>query len=205
MRDTQQKNRRVVGISTLVVIGMFGFGFALIPLYDVLCDAFGINGRITAIENGTYDGQAEAEKAMLGGVDRTRTVDLQFMVTGNSELELEFRPLTRNLTVNPGEVREVAYYVKNLTDKELQVQAIPGVTPSQATKYLAKIECFCFSKQVLQPGEAKEMPLRFVVNTALPKNIPVMTLNYRFIDLNRSDKRGDVARVSGTESVTGLN
>lgn len=205
MSETQQKNRRVIGVSTLVVIGMFGFGFALIPLYDVMCDAFGINGRITAIEKGDYDGQAEAEKAMRGGVDISRTVDLQFMVTSNSELDLEFRPLTRNLTVNPGEVREVVYFVRNLTDRELQVQAIPGVTPSKATKYLAKIECFCFNKQTLKPGEAKEMPLRFVVNTAIPKNIPVMTLNYRFIDLNRSGSSGDVAQLGKTEIVTGLN
>ena len=190
MNKEQIKNRRVVVISGFIAAAMFGFGFALIPLYDVFCSAFGINGRNIAIEDGTYDSKAEAKKALAGGVDESRTVTLQFMVTKNYELDLEFKPLTKKLAVNPGKVSEVSYYVKNLTDREMVIQAVPGITPNSATKYLAKIECFCFNKQVLKPGEAKEMPLRFVVNSALPKNIPVLTLTYRFIDLQRNAKNG---------------
>jgi len=185
MSDTQNKNRRVVTIAGFVAAAMFGFGFALIPLYDVFCNAFGINGRNIAIEDGKYNPGKEAQKALQGGIDESRTVTMQFLVTRNSELELEFRPLTRELAINPGKISQVAYYVKNLTDREMVIQAIPNITPSAGTKYLAKIECFCFNKQVLKPGEAREMPLKFVVNAALPKNIPVLTLSYRFIDLQR--------------------
>lgn len=183
MSETQTKNRKVLLVSVMVVLGMFGFGFALVPLYNVFCDAFGFNGRITAIENGSYQASSIAKQILRGGVDKSRTVTLQFMVTDNHALDLEFRPLITQVAVNPGEVKEVAYYVKNLTDKEMVLQAIPSVSPGIATKYLAKIECFCFSKQVLKPGEAKAMPLRFVVDSGIPKNIQVMTLSYRFIDI----------------------
>ncbi|MBI1423601.1 MAG: cytochrome c oxidase assembly protein [Gammaproteobacteria bacterium] len=187
MSKTQTKNRRVVVVLMVAVIGMFGFGFALVPLYNVFCDAFGINGRITSIENGTYQASAIAKQTVLhGGIDKTRQVTMQFLVTDNRALDLEFRPLIRQVEVNPGEVKEVAYYVKNLSDKEMVVQAIPSVSPGVATKYLAKIECFCFSKQVLKPGEAKSMPLRFVVDSSIPRNIPILTLSYRFIELKQT-------------------
>ncbi len=191
MSERYKQNRRVLGIAGFVAAAMFGFGFALIPLYDVFCDAFGINGRNIAIEDGTYDSKAETIKALKGGIDESRTVTIQFMVTKNYELDLEFRPLTKNLAVNPGRISEVRYYVKNLTDRELVIQAVPGITPNSATKYLAKIECFCFNKQILKPGEAKEMPLKFVINSALPKSVPVLTLTYRFIDLQRNAKASE--------------
>ncbi len=181
--NKDKQNRRVVGVSSFVVIAMFGFGFALIPLYDVLCDAFGINGSFRDIEEGTYNSQEETQRALANGVDSSRQVTMQFLVTENHALDLDFHPLTKKMTMNPGEVKEVSYYVKNRTDKTLSIQAIPDITPNNARKYLAKIECFCFQKQTLKPGEEREMPLRFVVNSALPKNIPVLTMTYRFIDL----------------------
>ena len=184
----ETKNKRVVGVSSLVVIGMFGFGFALIPLYDVLCDALGINGSYQTIEDGTYDAKAETERALKNGVDESRTITMQFMVTDNPALDLEFKTLTKRLDMNPGQIKEVSYYVKNRSNKPMVVQAIPDITPNLAKKYLAKIECFCFNKQTLQPGEEKEMPLRFVVNSALPESIPVLTMTYRFIDLNYKAK-----------------
>ena len=184
MAETETKHKRVVGVSSLVVIGMFGFGFALIPLYDVFCDVLGINGSYQSIEDGTYDASAEAERALKNGVDKSRTVTMQFLVTQNKDLDLDFRALTKKLTMNPGEIKQVSFYVKNRTDKKLVVQAIPDITPNLAKKYLAKIECFCFRQQTLEPGEEKEMPLRFVVNSAIPNEIPVLTMTYRFIDLN---------------------
>jgi cytochrome c oxidase assembly protein subunit 11 len=186
MSETHSKNRRVAGLAGLAAAAMFGFGFALVPLYDVLCDALGINGSFTEIEDGTYNAEAEAQKALSNGVDMTRTVDMQFLVTDNYALDLDFRAMTKKLAVHPGKVSQVSYYVKNRTDKTMVIQAIPDITPNKATKYLAKIECFCFNKQTLKPGEEKEMPLRFIVNSALPKNIPVLTLTYRFIDLQRN-------------------
>lgn len=186
--NTKIKNKRVVGVSSLVVLGMFGFGFALIPLYDVFCDALGINGSYQTIEDGTYDAKAEAERALKNGVDESRTITMQFMVTDNPALDLVFKAETKSLTMNPGQIKEVSYYVKNRSNKPMVLQAIPDITPNLAKKYLAKIECFCFNKQTLQPGEEKEMPLRFVVNSALPETIPVLTMTYRFIDLNYKAK-----------------
>jgi len=194
MIEKNKQNRRVVGIAGFAAAAMFGFGFALVPLYDVFCDALGINGSFTEIEDGTYNAAAQAEKALKNGVDNSRTVTMQFLVTDNYALDLDFYPMQKKLAVNPGKVSQVAYYVKNRTDKTLVLQAIPDITPNLATKYLAKIECFCFNKQTLKPGEEKEMPLKFVVNSALPKGIPVLTLTYRFIDLQRN------ARTSEDES-----
>lgn len=178
----QKQNRRVVGITGFVAVAMFGFGFALIPLYNVFCDAFGINGSFRDIEEGTYNASVETEKALANGVDLTRTIDMQFLVTDSVGLNLDFRPLTKKMTLNPGEVKEVSYYVKNRSDKTITIQAIPDITPNNAKKYLAKIECFCFRQQTLKPGEERVMPLRFVVNSAIPETIPVLTMAYRFID-----------------------
>ena len=184
MSDVDNKNKRVVGGASFVVIAMFGFGFALVPLYDLFCDVLGINGSYQAIEDGTYDAGAESERALKNGVDKSRTLTMQFLVTENDALNLEFRALTNKLSFYPGEVQEVSYYVKNLSSKPMVIQAIPDISPNLAKKYLAKIECFCFKKQTLEPGEAKEMPLRFVVNSVIPDSIPVLTMTYRYIDLN---------------------
>jgi cytochrome c oxidase assembly protein subunit 11 len=205
MGKTQNNNRKVLLVSLLVVGGMFGFGFALIPLYNVFCDAFGINGRITSIEDGSYNTRNEVKRALQSGVDTSRKITMQFLVTDNHALDVEFRPLIKQMTMNPGEVKTVAYYVKNLTDKEMVLQAIPNVTPGNAVKYLAKIECFCFNKQVLKPGEAKAMPLKFVVNSAIPKNIPVLTLSYRFIELQATAKADETQTVPTREQVAAVN
>ncbi len=184
MSDVDNKNKRVVGGASFVVIAMFGFGFALVPLYDLFCDVLGINGSYQDIEDGTYDAGAESERALKNGVDKSRTLTMQFLVTENDALNLEFRALTNKLSFYPGEVQEVSYYVRNLSNKPMAIQAIPDISPNLAKKYLAKIECFCFKKQTLEPGEAKEMPLRFVVNSVIPDSIPVLTMTYRYIDLN---------------------
>jgi len=176
------KHKTVVGVASLVAVAMFGFGFALIPLYNVLCDTLGINGGFTEIENGTYNASEETRKALSNGVDHSRTVTMQFMVNESIGLDLDFRAMTKKLDLNPGEVKEVSYYVKNRSDKTITIQAIPDITPNLAKKYLAKIECFCFRQQTLKPGEEREMPLRFVVNSAIPNDISILTLTYRFID-----------------------
>ena len=177
-----KQNRRVAGIAGFIAVGMFGFGFALIPLYNVICDAFGINGSFSAIEDGSYNASEETQKALANGVDHSRTVTMQFMVNESVGLDLDFRPTVKKLDFSPGEVKEVSYYVKNRSDKTITIQAIPDITPNLAKKYLAKIECFCFRQQTLKPGEEREMPLRFVVNSAMPDNIAVLTMTYRFID-----------------------
>ena len=134
-----KQNRKVVGVAGFIAVAMFGFGFALIPLYNVFCDAFGINGSFGEIEDGTYNSSAEAQKALANGIDRSRIVTMQFLVNDSIGLNLDFHPLTKKLDLNPGEVREVSYYVKNRSDKTITIQAIPDITPNLAKKYLAKI------------------------------------------------------------------
>ena len=177
MSETQTKNRRVVLVAVAVVLGMFGFGFVLVPIYNMFSDAFGFNGRVAT----SSTGNDQAERFLHQKVDKSRMVTLQFLVTDNHALDLEFRPLIKQVRVNPGEVKEVAYYVKNLSDKEMVLQAIPSVLPGAATRYLARFESF--SKEILKPGEAKTMPLKVVVASGIPKNIEILTLSYRFIDL----------------------
>ena len=175
MSETRTKNRRVLIVSLVVVLGVFGFGYALIPMYYMMMDAMGFNAPAAS------GAGSVVVQALHKGIDKTRRLTLQFIVTDNVALNLEFRPLIRQVTVNPGEVKEVAYFVKNLTDKEMVLRAIPSVLPGAATKYLARIKSF--DKEILKPGEAKTMPLKFVIDSGIPKNIQILTLSYRFIDL----------------------
>jgi len=188
MQDQQQikANKKLVPKLLLVVIAMFGFGFALAPMYEAFCTAFGINGRFVDIQNGTYDTNVTAKQMQQ---DTDRTVTVQFTASRNQNLQWEFRPLERSVTVHPGEIKEVKYYAKNLTDKTVLAQAVPSIVPGQAVKYFNKIECFCFTQQTFAPGEAKEMPLRFVVDSGLPKKISTLTLAYTFFDTDRSQAK----------------
>jgi cytochrome c oxidase assembly protein subunit 11 len=150
---------------------MFGFGFALVPLYDVFCDITGLNGKT---------GRIELEEALSQTVDEDRLVTVEFLGVVHSELPWEFRPMVRRIKVHPGEVTEVNYYAMNKTDNIVAGQAIPSLAPGLAAKYFNKTECFCFTRQSLGPGEAKEMPLRFVVDPALPEDVRTVSLSYTF-------------------------
>lgn len=180
MQQVGKNNRRYVGRLTLIGLLMFGFGFALVPLYQVFCDAFGINGRFFDIEKGVYEPSESVKKTLALGVDTERWVTIQFLANENSELPWEFRPVVKEIKVHPGEVKEVSYLAKNLTDKAVVAHAVPSIAPGQAVKYFNKIECFCFTQQTLKAHEEKNMPLRFVVDRHLPRNITVLTLAYTF-------------------------
>lgn len=182
MQDQQlnKANKKLVNRLVLIAVAMFGFGFALAPMYEAFCSAFGINGRFVDIQSGDYD--ATAKVAKITEIDTSRSVTVQFTASRNQDLDWEFRPLENTVTVNPGEIRVVKYYAKNLTDKTVVAQAVPSVSPGRATKYFNKIECFCFTQQTFKPGEAREMPLRFVVDPALPGKISTLTLAYTFFD-----------------------
>ena len=184
MTEQQQQTRTTVGKLTLVAIAMFGFGFLMWPLYNVMCDAFGINGRFTDIQNGEVNTEAlrKKGKAIAKKVDKTRKVTVQFLASRNENLNWEFRPLQRKIVLHPGEIQEVRYFARNLTGRDVVAQAVPSVSPGKATKYFTKMECFCFTKQTLKPGEAKEMPLRFIVDPGLPKEVSTISLAYTFFD-----------------------
>lgn len=164
-------NRRVVTRLAVVVLGMFGFGFALVPLYDVFCQVTGLNGKT---------GRIELEQALSDNVDTGRMVTVEFLATVNSELPWEFRPVVKKVRVHPGEVTEVSYHARNLNDHSVTGQAVPSLAPGLAAKYFNKTECFCFTRQTLGPREARDMPLRFVVDPDLPVDIRTVSLSYTF-------------------------
>ena len=171
--DSQRShaNRRVVTRLAVVVLAMFGFGFALVPLYDVFCQVTGINGKT---------GRIELAQALSGKVDAERVVTVEFLATVNSELPWEFRPVVKKVRVHPGAVTEVRYYARNLTGNSVTGQAVPSLAPGQAARYFNKTECFCFTQQTLGPRESMEMPLRFVVDPDLPAEIRTVSLSYTF-------------------------
>ncbi len=162
---------RLVGRLLLVVVAMFAFGFALVPIYDVMCQAFGINGKTAGAYSGTQT------------VDEAREVRVQFLATNASGMLWEFKPMADQLSVNPGSSREMRFIAYNPTDKPMTAQAVPSVSPSKAAAYFHKTECFCFTQQVLQPGERIEMPVRFIVDQDLPADVRHLTLAYTLFDI----------------------
>jgi cytochrome c oxidase assembly protein subunit 11 len=173
MDDSQRShaNRRVVTRLAVVVLGMFGFGFALVPLYDVFCEITGLNGKT---------GRIELEQALSGKVDEERMVTVEFLATVNSDLPWEFRPVVKKIRVHPGAVTEVKYTARNLTGDAVSGQAVPSLAPGLAARYFNKTECFCFTRQTLGPRETRDMPLRFVVDPELPADIRTVSLSYTF-------------------------
>jgi cytochrome c oxidase assembly protein subunit 11 len=169
--DRTLANRRVVRRLLIAAVAMFGFGFALVPLYDVFCDITGINGKT---------GRIEAEAALSQRIDMDRTVTVEFLSSVRSDLAWDFKPVVRRVKVHPGEVTEVQYMARNRTPEVVAGQAVPSLAPGLAAKYFNKTECFCFTRQTLGPNEEKLMPLRFVVDPDLPEEVGTVSLSYTF-------------------------
>lgn len=166
-RHSQNKNRQSVIKLSLLAIGMFGFAFALVPLYDVFCDITGINGKTSNV-------QAQASNK----VDRSRQVTVEFVAYIDKDMPWQFAPQVETLKVFPGETHKISYLAKNLSIHEAAGQAVPSVSPGLAAQYLNKIECFCFNRQALAAGEQAELPLLFYVDPELPDDIKTLTLSY---------------------------
>ena len=188
--ELSQANRRVVGRLGLVVLAMFGFGFALVPLYDVFCDITGLNGKTGRVSAGAVAGQQ---------VDTSREITVEFVASVNSDLPWEIRPMVRRVKVHPGEVTEVKYSARNRTGATVIGQAVPSLVPGLASKYFNKTECFCFTQQTLQAGEYKEMPLRFIVDPELPDDVTSVALSYTFF---RMDSEENNQPVDGLERIS---
>ena len=167
-------------------LGSFAFGFALVPLYDVLCAATGFNGKTAGSPGQTRGGfslggfGAGSDNAAPSRIDRSRTVTVEFTGTVMPGLPWDMRPLTFSLELHPGEMQMVKYLVRNTSDWPITGQAVPSVTPGQAAQHFDKIECFCFSQQTLAPGESREMPLTFIVKPEIDQDIRHVTLSYAF-------------------------
>ncbi|BDM62874.1 cytochrome c oxidase assembly protein [Shewanella sp. NFH-SH190041] len=180
---TQEKGRshsRLIALLLLGAAGMFGFGFALVPLYDVLCQALGINGK-------TND-TPQQYQAMV--VDENRLVTVEFIAQIPGSMPWEFGPKVKRMQVNPGQLIRTAFIATNLSDTPLTGQAVPSVSPGQGAAYFNKTECFCFNRQQLDARASAELPLIFYVDPDLPADINTLTLSYTLFDITARESGG---------------
>lgn len=157
----------------LAAVAMFGFGFALVPLYDVFCEVVGLNGKTNE----------EAYEAVEVVVDESREIKIQFIVVKNDNMNWSFGPNQKVMRVNPGALNSTSYFAKNPRDYEMIAQAIPSVQPARAAQYFHKTECFCFNQQTLAAGESVDMPLQFIIDQDLPDDIKTISLSYTLFDV----------------------
>ena len=173
MNSEQQKseNRALVGRLLILTVAMFGFGFALVPLYDVFCEITGFGGR-------TNTESVAAEEAP----DLSREIRVEFVTTINSYAPFEFGADLDSMTVHPCKMFFATFTAKNMTDDDKIAQAVPSVAPVAAAEHFVKIECFCFNSQEFAANEEKAMPLQFIVDPDLPEYVDTITLQYTFFD-----------------------
>ena len=155
-------------------VAMFGFAFALVPLYDVFCEITGLNGK-------TGDAYEYVEADLEA--DESRIVQVHFVTNANGGMPWEFGPDVGGVKVHPGGINEATFHATNPTNRIMVAQAIPSVAPGRAAAYFHKTQCFCFDQQVLEPGESIEMPVRFIVDRDLPRSVGTITLSYTMFDI----------------------
>lgn len=171
VRIVKIPNKKILIMLCFTTIGMFGFGFAMIPLYNVLCKNLGINGKT---DKNAYIASNE--------VDLTRSIRVEFMTNNNNYLPWDFYPRLQHIQLHPGENILIYFAAKNNSNHPMTVQAIPSVSPGLAARYLKKTECFCFTQQTFNPGQQRDMPVLFHIDQHLPKNINTITLAYTLFD-----------------------
>lgn len=173
-QDRQDQVKKVLKLGIAGSFLMVGFGFALVPLYDVICDVTGLNGKT---------GVLTAEEVVEANIDHTVTV--QFDGTVNTHLPWSIKPEVFSMEVVPGKLYSTEYIAKNIAQVDVTGQAIPSVAPNEASLYFSKTECFCFTEQFLASGEEKHMPVTFIISPDIPKDINVLTLSYTFFNKSR--------------------
>jgi len=164
-------NRRMFTRLSIVAVAMFGFGYAMVPFYDRICQALGINSLV-----------ARDEAPANTQVDTARTVTIELDANAH-DLPWRFRPMVRHLAVHPGELVHVEYEIANVRSATVTGQAVPSYSPVLAGRFFRKLECFCFTRQTLAAGETRRMPVSFVVDPALPAEINTITLSYTFFEV----------------------
>ena len=166
-------NRNMLGKLVVVAVMMFGFGYALVPVYRQMCELLGIN--VLTQPDGTVVRDANTQ------VDKSRTITV--VLDGNAQGPWRFRPTTRSIDVHPGELASVMYEVVNTQNRTVQAQAIPSYAPQSAMPHFKKVECFCFKQQTMKPHEARQMPVVFFIDPALPREVKNITLSYTFFEV----------------------
>jgi cytochrome c oxidase assembly protein subunit 11 len=174
----RRENFRMVGKLGVIVLGMFAFGYALVPIYRAICEMTGIN--VLALADKQIPGAA-AKLPANSQVDRTRTITVEF--DANSRGPWHFRPAQNTLQVHPGELNTVMYEFQNVQNRTMSAQAIPSYAPAQAAAHFNKLECFCFNQYTLAPGEKKQWPVAFVIDPKLSKDVTTITLSYTFFEV----------------------
>ncbi len=177
----RRDNLHMVGKLALVAALMFGFGYALVPLYKHICEALGIN-VLSLSERQTANFGRGTANAPNTQVDRSRTITVEF--DANARGPWDFKPAQATLTVHPGELATVMYEFRNRQPRAMTAQAIPSYAPKQATAYFNKVECFCFNEYTLAPGESRQWPVAFVIDPKLPKDVTTITLSYTFFEVS---------------------
>lgn len=169
------KRKQMIKLVAIPVL-MFGFGFALVPLYDVFCAVTGLNGKTGRVEAATVNSRQE---------DLSRTISVKFLANSATGLAWKFEPIVKSMEVHPGKIYKAMYRASNRSNEDTVGQAIPSLAPSEASLYFNKTECFCFSQQKLKAHETRDMPLRFVINHDLPEDIVEVTLSYTFFNIEK--------------------
>ncbi len=175
----RRDNRQLLVKLAVIVALMFGFGYALVPLYKAICEALGINvlslaeRQVALSDKGVANGN--------GQVDYSRKITVEFDT--NARGPWDFKPAVRHMEVHPGELGQVMYEFRNKQDRAMAAQAIPSYAPMQASAHFNKLECFCFNEYTLQPGESKQWPVVFVIDPKLPKDVKTITLSYTFFEV----------------------
>jgi cytochrome c oxidase assembly protein subunit 11 len=168
----KRANSKLVRALLIMTAGSFAFGWALVPLYDVLCRAAGIGNA-----------EAKAGKSVVQEtMDPNREVTIEFLAEPASVGSFDFRPKVASMRVHPGKLYDAEFYAKNLTQEPSVAQAVPSISPTGTARYFHKTECFCFSPQKFAAGEARDLPVRFIVDPQLPSDVDKLTLAYTIYD-----------------------
>ena len=161
----------------VVSVAMFGFGYALVPFYQKICEVTGVNRLLKPAEVANTQ------------VDATRFVTIEFDSNLRSALPWTFRPLHSSVRIHPGELTTVVYEIRNTSSRAITGQAIPSYGPQVAQQYFKKLDCFCFTQQTLQPGESRQLPVVFVIESGLPQDVNTITLSYSFFEIEGAAKK----------------
>lgn len=190
----RSENLKMVGKLAVVSVGMFAFGYAMIPVYKAICEVTGINILSLSERQVPGNGVAgERARSALGNtqVDQSRVITVEF--DANARGPWHFKPAQSSIQVHPGELATVMYEFQNVQDRRMAAQAIPSYAPRQAAPHFTKLECFCFNQYTLEPGEKKQWPVAFVIDPRISKDVTTITLSYTFFEVGGKTPAAPVA------------
>jgi cytochrome c oxidase assembly protein subunit 11 len=198
-RGIGSDNMRMVAKLAVVTALMFGFGYALVPVYKAICTALGIN--VLSLSERVGSGAGTPSVPANTQIDRTRSITVEF--DANARGPWEFKPAVHSVQVHPGELTTVMYRFRNAQNRTMAAQAIPSYAPMQAMAHFNKLECFCFNEYTLQAGESKEWPVVFYIDPRLPKDVKTITLSYTFFEVGGKVPPAPAGRLGSVAAPTG--